>query len=191
MKSSFRTLALALSSSALFAGAASAAETYTVDNSHTAVLFFADHFGFSKVVGRFLQTSGEFVIDEANPANSKINLELKVDSLTTNDGKRDEHLKGPDFFNAKQFPTATFVSTSVKKSGDSFDVGGDLTIHGVKKAVTVKVKQNKKGQDPWGTTRTGFDGEIALNRNDFGVSGVPPIPADIKLWFSVEGALKK
>ncbi len=191
MKSSLRTLALALSSSALFSGAAVAAETYTVDNGHTAVLFFADHFGFSKVVGRFLQTSGEFVIDEANPANSKIALELKVDSLTTNDGKRDEHLKGPDFFNAKQFPTATFVSTGVKKAGDAFDVTGDLTIHGVKKSVTVKVKQNKKGQDPWGTTRTGFDGEISLNRNDFGVSGVPPIPADIKLWFSVEGALKK
>lgn len=192
MNRALRILGLSLAASTLFAGTAAAADTYTVDNSHTTVLFFAKHFNFSTVVGRFKTATGEFVLDEADPSKSKITLELKVDSLDTNDGKRDEHLRGPDFFNAKQFPTATFASTAVKKSGDTFDVTGDLTIHGVKKSVNLKVKQNGKGQDPWGGTRTGFDAELGINRSDFGVSGMAPaIPTDIKLWLSVEGILKK
>lgn len=192
MNRALRLLGLCLATSTLFAGTASAAETYTVDNSHTTVLFFAKHFNFSTVVGRFKTASGSFVLDEADASKSKISLELKIDSLDTNDGKRDEHLKGPDFFNAKQFPTATFASTAVKKNGDSFEVQGDLTIHGEKKPVTLTVKQNGKGTDPWGGTRTGFDGELALNRSHFGVSGMAPaIPTDIKLWFSVEGILNK
>ncbi len=191
MTRTLRILGLSLAASTLFAGTASAAETYTVDNSHTAVLFFAKHFQFGQVIGRFKAVSGEYSLDDADATKSKISLELKVDSLDTNDGKRDEHLKGPDFFNAKQFPTATFASTAVKKAGDTFEVTGDLTIHGVKKSTTLKVKPIAKGNDPFGMTRTGFEGELNINRNDFGVSGLPPIPADIKLMFSLEGVLKK
>ena len=192
MKSMRRTLGLALALSLGSTGFAAAADTYTVDNSHTTVLFFSHHFNFSTVVGRFKTASGEFVVDESDITKSKINLELKVDSLDTNDGKRDEHLKGPDFFNAKQFPTATFASTAIKKAGDALEVTGDLTIHGEKKSVTLTVKQGAKGQDPWGGTRTGFDGEIKIDRTQFGVSGMAPaIPTDVKLWFSVEGTLKK
>jgi polyisoprenoid-binding protein YceI len=191
MTRTLRILGLSLAASTLFAGAASAAETYTVDNSHTAVLFFAKHFQFGQVIGRFKAVSGEYSLDEADITKSKLSLELKIDSLDTNEGKRDEHLKGPDFFNAKQFPTATFVSTAVKKAGDALEVTGDLTIHGVKKATTLKVKPIAKGNDPFGMTRTGFEGELNINRNDFGVSGLPPIPADIKLMFSLEGVLKK
>lgn len=188
-----RALGLALAATTLSTGFATAAETYTIDPDHTAVLFFAKHFNFSTTVGRFNKVSGELILDEADAGKSRINLEIKTDSLDTNAPKRDEHLKGPDFFNAKQFPTATFTSTAVKKNGDgTFDVTGDLTIHGVKKPVTAKVKHNGKGQDPWGGTRTGFDGEISLKRSDFGVSAMTPaIPDDIRLWFSVEGILKK
>ena len=167
--------ACALAASTLFAGAASAAETYTVDNSHTAVLFFAKHFQFGQVIGRFKSVSGEYSLDEADITKSKLSLELKIDSLDTNEGKRDEHLKGPDFFNAKQFPTATFVSTGVKKAGDALEVTGDLTIHGVKKATTLKVKPIAKGNDPFGMTRTGFEGEGRRLGRDLGIGIVGPL----------------
>lgn len=190
MKRALHTLGLALATSTLFAGSAAAA-TYTVDNSHTTVLFFASHFNFSQVVGRVKQAAGTFTIDEKDITKSSIELSLKVDSLDTNDGKRDEHLKGPDFFNVKEFPEAKFVSKAVKKAGDDLEVTGDLTIHGVTKSVTLKVKKNAEGADPWGNYRTGFDGEITVDRNDFKVSGVPPIAAKVKLWFSVEGIKNK
>lgn len=91
----------------------------------------------------------------------------------------------------KQFPTATFQSTAVKASGDTFDVTGDLTIKGVKKSVTLKLKRNATGEDPWKNVRTGFDGELVINRNDFGVNGLPPVVGpDIKLWLSLEGIKK-
>jgi polyisoprenoid-binding protein YceI len=140
-----------------------AAETYTVDNGHTAVLFFAEPLPASvKVVGRFLQgqSRASTSLDDADAGQQQdLPRAQGRQRSTTNDGKRDEHLKGPDFFNAKQFPTATFASTAVKKAGDAFDVTGDLTIHGVKKSTTLKVKPNKpRVKDPFGTTRTGFDG---------------------------------
>jgi polyisoprenoid-binding protein YceI len=184
-----RSLALALALSGLATPAL--AQTFAVDNGHTAVLFFAKHFGFSTTAGRFNTVSGEFTIDEKDATKSSVSLEIKVDSLDTNEAKRDEHLRGPDFFDVKQFPTATFKSTAVKQSGDTYDVTGDLTIKGVKKSVTLKLKRNATGEDPWKNLRTGFDGELVINRNDFGIAGLPPVVApEIKLWLSLEGIKK-
>jgi polyisoprenoid-binding protein YceI len=185
----FASLGLALALTGLAAPAL--AQTFAIDNSHASVLFFAKHFGFSTTAGRFNTVGGEFTIDEKDASKSSVKLEIKVDSLETNDAKRNEHLRGPDFFDVKQFPSATFQSTAVKASGDNFDVTGDLTIKGVKKSVTLKLKRNATGEDPWKNVRTGFDGELVINRNDFGVNGLPPVVGpEIKLWLSIEGIKK-
>lgn len=124
------------------------AQTFAIDNTHASALFFATHFGFSTTAGRFNTVSGEFTIDEKDASKSSVKLEIKVDSLETNDAKRNEHLRGPDFFDVKQFPSATSQSTAVKAAGDFFDVTGDLTVKGVKKSVTLKLKRNATGEDP-------------------------------------------
>ena len=193
MNSPLRTLSLALALTGFGATPALAADTFVVDNAHTAVLFFAGHLGFSTTVGSIRKISGEFILDATDASKSSIKLDLDVSSLDTNEAKRDEHLRGPDFFNVKQFPKATFASKTVVQGKDrTFEVTGDLTIHGVSKVVTIKVKQNARGQDPWGGTRSGFDGELMINRSDFGISGMTGgITNEVKLWLSVEGLLKK
>jgi polyisoprenoid-binding protein YceI len=145
-----------------------AAESYKVDRDHSIVLFSIEHLGLSHVHGRFNETSGSIVVDDANPAKSSVDIEVKADSLDTNAPKRDAHLKSPDFFNVKQFPTIAFKSKSVKKSGDEeFEVAGDLTVHGVTKPVTVKVSHIGSGADPWGGQRSGFETTFKIKRSDY------------------------
>src|SRR5688572_25393242 len=107
---------------------AMAADTYNVDPVHSTVIFSALHVNAGRSFGRFDTTTGTVTIDEANPAASSINITVKADSVSSADAKRDQHLKSPDFFNAAQFPTITFVSKSVTKAGDKWSVTGDFTL---------------------------------------------------------------
>src|SRR5262249_4437518 len=115
-----------------------AADTYDVDPVHSTVLFSAQHFNAGLFFGQFDNTTGSIVVDDANLANAKINVSVDASSVSTWNQKRDDHLKGPDFFNATQFPKITFVSKSVTKSGDKYSVTGDFTLHGVTKPITVE-----------------------------------------------------
>src|SRR4051794_20126763 len=103
----YRYVRLALLAAVLGAtlGTARAADEYTVDPAHAAVVFKISHVGLSWTYGRFKAVAGSFEVDAANPANTKFELSAKVDSLDTDNAKRDEHLRSPDFFNAKQYPT--------------------------------------------------------------------------------------
>src|SRR5438067_9388934 len=147
MKTSKLILALLLGSLSLGAAAASAAETYKLDPVHSSVLFKAKHLNVADFYGRFNDFTGTVTFDNANPSNSSVNLEVKVESLDTHEPKRDQHLKSPDFFNAKQFPVITFKSTKVEKgSADSYKVTGDFTLHGVMKPVTIEFKKTGEGK---------------------------------------------
>lgn len=147
------------------------AETYTVDPVHSSISFMISHSGISNIHGRFNDFSGKFTIDKADPSKSSFALTIPIDSIDTNNVKRDEHLRAPDYFNSKQFPNMTFQSTKVKAVDGGFEVTGDLTMHGVTKPITFTLKGGDKVVEfPKGTQRIGVNSTLSVKRSDFGVT---------------------
>ena len=182
-----RSLVLAL---ALLSGAslASAADTYAIDKSHTAALFKVNHLGFSYTWGRFNDIAGTIVWDDANPAASSVTITIKTDSIDTGTPDKDKHLKNSDFFSVKEFPELTFVSKSIAKKGDAYEVTGDFTLHGVTKTITIPVTKMGAGEDPWKKQRIGFDSQFTIKRSDYGMAfGLPGIGDEVTIIFSTEG----
>ncbi|HVS34843.1 MAG TPA: YceI family protein [Gemmataceae bacterium] len=147
---------------------ARAADTYMVDPVHSSISFKISHIGISYIHGRFDDFSGQFTIDKDDPSKSSFALSIKVESVDTNNPKRDEHLRNADYFNAKQFPAMTFQSTSVKPVPGGYDVTGDLTLHGVTKPVGFTLKGGDKTVEfPKGMQRIGFTTNLVIKRSDF------------------------
>lgn len=169
--------------------APSAADAYDIDPGHSTVMFRAKHLGVSYSYGRFNEFAGQFTLDSAKPENSKVSVEIKTASVDSNDEKRDGHLKSPDFFDAKQFPTSTFTSTSVKKGKDGhYAVTGDFTLRGVTKPVTLDIEEIGSVKDPRFGERTGFHGMVTIKRSEFGVNYMPEgLGEDVLITISVEG----
>ena len=92
---------------------------WALDGTHSRIGFSVSHMVVSSVSGRFKQFTGKVDLDEANPAKSQVDISVKVDSIDTDDAKRDEHLRSPDFFDSKKFPTLSFKSTKITKAGRS------------------------------------------------------------------------
>ena len=116
---------------ACFAGTGTVrAQEFVVDPAHSSANFKISHLGLSWVFGRFNEITGNFTIDPVDATKSTFGITIKADSIDTNNAKRDEHLRSPDFFNTKQFPTLSFRSTAVKAIKDGFQVTGDMTMHG-------------------------------------------------------------
>ncbi len=169
-----------------------AADSYTIDGAHTFLGFHVNHLGFSNAQGRFAEISGGGQWDNANPANCSLELQIKTASINTDNTKRDEHLRGPDFFDAAQYPVITFTSKSFKSTGkDTYDVTGTLDMHGVKKTVTLPIKKVGEGDNPWKQHVIGFDSRFTLNRNDYGISYMPDgLGKDVSLHLSLEATRK-
>lgn len=172
-----KSLALALSLAAsplAFASSAIAAD-YQVDAGHSAVNFKLSYANVSTFWGRFNKFDGRFSFDAADLSKAKVEIGIEADSVFTADKKRDDHLRSPDFFSAKQFPKITFTSTSVKagsKAG-TFVASGNLTLRGVTKPVTVELVKTGEGKDGYGKERIGFEATFTINRLDFGVNFAP------------------
>ncbi|MEO8118229.1 MAG: YceI family protein [Rhodoferax sp.] len=187
------TSALALASFAL-SGAAFAANppagNYKIDSVHSVAYFEVGHAGgISRFMGRFNEMAGDLVVDA--PEKSHIKVEIKVDSIDTRSEALNKHLKSPDFFNAVQFPTVSFVSTAVTLSpaGDG-SVTGNLTMHGVTKPVTLKLKQIGSGKGMKGESRVGYVATSTIKRSDFGMTyGIPQAATDeLDLNINIEAA---
>ena len=174
------TLALASVSALAVSAPAFAASEYKIDPTHTHVLFVVDHLGFSKMIGLFGDTTGTIAFDPANPAASKLNVDIKTASLQSQFGPRDADLKGADWFNVAEFPDMTFVGKTFKKKGDKTgEITGDLTLLGVTKPVTLEVTFNKAGVRPTDKADTvGFSARGSLNRSDFGLKTYIPYIGD-------------
>lgn len=171
---------------------APAADDYAIDGAHAGVNFKISHLGLSWIYGRFDAFSGTFTLDP-EPGKCAFNLTIKADSIDTNNKKRDDHLRSPDFFNAKQFPAIEFKSTAVKAGKDGYEVTGDLTMHGETKPVTFAVVGGKMAQFPQNVQRTGFSTELVLKRTDFGVGskfGGNMLGDDVHIAISFEGTKK-
>ncbi len=162
-------LAAALGLALAFGAASARADDYVADPDHTSVIFKISHIGISWTYGRFDEFSGEFSLDSANPAKSSFSMSIKADSIDTNSKKRDEHLRSPDFFNVKQFPTISFKSTSVKPVAGGYEISGDFTMHGATKPITFTLKEVGRAEFPKGTQRVGYATELTLKRSEFGM----------------------
>ncbi|CAO3381375.1 YceI family protein [Azospirillum argentinense] len=162
---------------------------YKLDPAHTAVVFIVDHLGFSKAVGRFNTVAGDLSFDKDAADKSSLSVTIDTTSVDTNHAKRDEHLKSPDFFNAKEFPKMTFKSTKIETTGDKTGkLHGDLTLLGVTKPVVLDVTFNKDGVSPASKQETvGFSARGTIKRSDFGMKyGVPNIGDDIQVIIESE-----
>ena len=144
--------------------------SYQIDNAHSQVQFTVRHMMISKVRGWFEKFDGVVALDEANPANTTVEIRIDTASIDTRDAKRDGHLRSADFFEADKYPTATFKSTKVELTGpETAKLFGNLTIKDVTKPVVMEVVFNGSAKSPWGTTAFGFNAHTAINRKDWGL----------------------
>jgi polyisoprenoid-binding protein YceI len=144
--------------------------TWVPDKAHSEVDFSILHMSLSKVHGRFGNIGGQIVIDASDPTKSTINVTIDVNTVDTGVSMRDNDLRSANLFDVSQFPTATFVSTSVAKTATGFTVVGNLTLHGVTKPVTLTVDGPTgpiNGMDH--KPHSGFSAITTIRRSDFGI----------------------
>ena len=174
--------------SALFAG------NYNVDNDHTNVGFKVKHMMITNVKGNFKEFKGTFEYDEKANTLKALSGEIKVQSINTENKKRDDHLRSADFFHAEKYPKIIFNLTKV----DGDEAYGDITIKGVTKNIKLDFEAGGSITDPWGKQRAGFTLEGKIKRKDFGITWNKVIEAGgvavgdtVKLEVEVEGILAK
>jgi polyisoprenoid-binding protein YceI len=171
--------------------AAVAADEYAFDPVHSSISFKARHLDISWIHGRFNEMEGKVSLDRANPEKSKFTLSIKADSVDTGNKARDEHLRQPDYFDTKQFPTIEFKSTSVKVVKGGYEVTGDFTMHGKTNKITFVLIGGKE-IDAKGTKRVGFSTDLKLKRSDynFDKSGIGAIGDEVLIYIDFEGMRK-
>ena len=197
---SLKNLLLGLATSAALLSGTAAASDWDIDPTHSSISFTVDHMVISEVQGKFDQFSGTITgFDAADASKAKVSATIQTGSVNTSNKDRDDHLKSPDFFDAEKFPTATFTSTAIKKTGEGkYEITGDFTLHGVTKSITIPVKMKGPITDPWGNVRTGFEGTINLDRTAYGLTwsktletGGLVVGNDVALTLRVEAVQKK
>lgn len=143
--------AIAASSPLLMSAAHAQAARYELDPDHTTVAFLVDHIGYAKVLGLFRSARGSYRFDEATATLSEVRIEVETASVFSNQRKRDDHLKGPDFLNSGEFPKMVFTATSAKRTGDkTFDISGQLELLGKSQPLTLQATWNKSAESPLG-----------------------------------------
>jgi polyisoprenoid-binding protein YceI len=155
--------------------AISQTSTWIPDKAHSEVDFSILHLGLSKVHGRFGNIGGTIILNEADISKSAVNVTIDVSTVDTGVSARDNDVKSANFFDVAQFPTATFVSTGVTRSGSGLTVRGNLTLHGVTQPVTLEVEAPTgpvPGMDK--KSHTGFSGRTTISRTAFGIGSKVP-----------------
>jgi len=180
--------AVVLSTLVLATAATAGADTYTLDPVHSTGVFSIQHLHAGYVWGLIGEPTGTIEYDAADPSKVSFTVSVSLDHLDTQNARRDADLKGPDWFNAKQFPTIDFKSTSVKKTGDAqYEVTGDLTLHGVTKSIVVTMDMTGTGQGMQGETRIGFQTSFTVHREDYDMNTMPGAAGDdVKIMVALE-----
>jgi len=165
---------------------------WSLDTTHAEVGFSVKHLMISTVKGRFKSFAGS---GATNPDGTLKSVEMSIDttSIDTNVAQRDEHLRSADFFDAANHPAMTFVSRSIVQQGSDVTIGGDLTIRGQTRAVTLTGEYAKPTKDPWGNQRAALSMSGKINRKDWGLvwnqileTGGLTVGEDVKLHVEVE-----
>jgi polyisoprenoid-binding protein YceI len=164
---------------------------YKVDANHTQVIWTVDHLGVSPLSGMFGAMSGTLRLDPARPAAAQLDIQIPLTGLTTTSEGFGKHLRTPDLFDAAKFPTARFVSTSVRPQGTRATITGNLTLHGVTKPVVLDAVFVGAGPNPMSKAENlGFTATTTLKRSDWGLDyGVPMVSDAVKL--QITGAFEK
>jgi len=153
--------------------------TWNLDPFHTNAQFFVKHLGISTVQGDFTKVTGTVTLDDQDITKSTVSVTIDVNSIDTRVSRRDDDLKSEHFLNAAQFPTITFQSTKIVKTGDNtLKVTGNLTIRGVTKEVALDVTGPTAPISAMGSQRRGFSATTKINRQDFGVAADPGMVGD-------------
>jgi polyisoprenoid-binding protein YceI len=174
---------------------ATAVRTFSIDKAHSEATFQVRHL-ISKVRGRFSDFGGDIAFDEARPEQSSVSFTIQAASIDTGVADRDAHLRSNDFFSVDEFPTITFRSTAIRPAGSTrFEVTGDLTMRGVTQPVVIPVSYLGTAVDPWGNQKIAFEGDVTLNRRDFGLNWNAAIETggflvgdDVKVSLSIQAA---
>jgi polyisoprenoid-binding protein YceI len=172
--------------------------TFQIDQTHSEATFQVRHLP-TKVRGHFSAFAGTITMDAATPTASSVVFTIQAASINTNTPDRDTHLRSDDFFAVEQFPVITFTSTGITARGEqAFDVAGTLTMRGVTRAIVVPVSFLGLAKDPWGNERAAFEGEVTLNRKDFGLNwnavvetGGFLVGDDVKVAVSIQAVADK
>jgi polyisoprenoid-binding protein YceI len=144
--------------------------TYSVDPAHSRVEFAVKHLGIATVRGHFGSFAGTLELAD-DPSSAKAYGSVEAASVDTHESQRDEHLRSPDFFDAPRFPQITFVSTEIRRvDEDTFEVLGELTLHGVTREITLTAELQGTETDPWGNERVAFEVRGELSRSDYGMT---------------------
>lgn len=144
--------------------------TFTIDQAHSEAAFQVRHL-MTRVRGTFADFDGVIQFDDAAIERSTVSLTIQTASVDTRHADRDHHLRSADFFAVTDHPTMTFVSAHVARVSDSqFEVSGPLTIRGVGRDIVILVTYLGSARDPSGRDRIGFEGELTVNRKDFGLN---------------------
>ncbi len=152
--------------------AASAAQAWDIDPSHSSANFKVRHLMVSHVRGELGPVAGAVWIDDQDVTRSRIDVSIDARKIATRDDKRDEHLRSADFLDVANHPTVTFKSTRVERAGgDELRVTGDLTIRGTTRPVTLNVESLAPAvSDPWGNTKRGATAHAKIHRKDWGLA---------------------
>jgi polyisoprenoid-binding protein YceI len=186
---------LALAASLALASSSAFATTYTLEPDYTQGVFRWNHLGFSSPAAQFAQGHGTLEYDPSDPSHSSVEVTIPLGTLNTGVPALDDDFRSTDFFDTPRFPTATFKSTRVVKDAamNRLKVTGDLTLHGVTKAVILEVSVVKVGINPrTGLPTVGFDATTTLKRSDFGLGRyVPQVGDAIQLHLTSQGVEAK
>lgn len=178
--------------------AATQAQVYSLDPSHSTVEFTVRHLMISKVRGRFAAFQGSIELAPGSDVPQRINVSIETNSIDTREEQRDNHLRSADFFDAEKYPNMAFESTRIEGNADDFRVTGNLTLHGVTKEVTLKGEFEGRASDPWGGRRVGYTAQTTINRKDFGLSwnqaletGGVMVSDEVRIELNVQAVLQK
>ena len=146
-------------------------ERWEIDSSHSGIHFSVRHLVIAKVRGQFARWSATLVAEDGDFANATVEATIDASSIETGVAERDAHLRSADFFDVASFPEITFRGRRIEPSdGDSFQLVGELTLHGVTREVSLEVESSGQTQDPWGNLRAAFTARTALDRKEFGLT---------------------
>ena len=182
-------LAAALFTAPLATAAFAEAEKYVLDPSHSQIVFTYNHLGFSTSTGMFSGFGGTILFDQAEPANSSVEVSFPVKTMLTGWQERFDHFMSKDFFDATEDEAVTFTSTAIEVTGEkTAKITGDLTLNGVTKSVVLDAVLNQAGEHPMAKTPwAGFSATTTLVRSEFGLGLFAPYIADeVLLEISVE-----
>ena len=196
MRFSHKTAVVVLGFGILALGSSARAADFNIDPFHSSVSFRIKHV-IGKVTGHFNKFTGDFSYEAGKPQAWKASAVIDAASVDTSIEKRDNHLRTPDFFDVQKFPTLTFKSTDVTDvQGDKAKLHGDLTLHGVTKAVVLDLEIAGTAKDPMGKgMRAGATATGRVNRLDFGIGPATGpmagmIGNDVDITIEIEGVSK-